>query len=83
MDFQTISDEDARQRYSRISGSPEETEAHVALWRAIREDRLAPVTDGVERILGQKAISLRQWALENASCFQEAGVGEPRYAGLS
>ena len=72
MDFQTISDEDARQRYSRISGSPEETEAHVALWRAIREDRLASTTDEVERILGRKAISLRQWAFENASCFQEA-----------
>ena len=74
LDFQTISDEEARQRYSRISGSPQETEAHVALWRAIREDRLASTTDEIERILGRKAISLRQWAFENASCFQEANV---------
>lgn len=69
LEFQPISDEEARNRYSRISGSSEETEAHVALWRAIREDRLATVTDNVERILGRAPISLRQWAVENASCF--------------
>jgi len=33
LSYQAISDEQARERYSRISGSPEETEAHVALWR--------------------------------------------------
>jgi uncharacterized protein YbjT (DUF2867 family) len=68
--FQTISDEEARQRYSRISGSREETEAHVTLWRAIREGRLAAVTQDVERILGRKPISLKQWASENASSFR-------------
>jgi len=67
--FQAISDEEARQRYSRVSGSPEETEAHVALWRAIREGRVAGVTHDVERILGRKPIPLRQWALENAKSF--------------
>jgi uncharacterized protein YbjT (DUF2867 family) len=69
LNFQAISDEEARDHYSRISGSPEETEAHITLWRAIREDRLAPTTNEVERILGRKAISLQQWALENASSF--------------
>jgi uncharacterized protein YbjT (DUF2867 family) len=69
--YQVLSDEEARERYSRISGSPEETEAHVALWRAIREGRLAATTDGVERILGRKPITLRQWALENASAFRD------------
>jgi (4-alkanoyl-5-oxo-2,5-dihydrofuran-3-yl)methyl phosphate reductase len=68
--FQAISDEEARERYSRISGSPEETEAHVTLWRAIREGRLARVTDDVERILGRKAINLRQWASENVDSFR-------------
>jgi uncharacterized protein YbjT (DUF2867 family) len=34
--YQTILDEEAGERYSRVSGSPEETAAHVALWRAIR-----------------------------------------------
>ncbi|MGB7643532.1 MAG: NmrA family NAD(P)-binding protein, partial [Terriglobales bacterium] len=68
--FQAISDEEARQRYSRVSGSPEETEAHVALWRAIREGRVARVTHDVERILGRKPIPLRQWASENANSFR-------------
>jgi uncharacterized protein YbjT (DUF2867 family) len=72
LEFRTISDAEARERYSKVSGSREETEAHVALWRAIREDCLAAVTDDVERILGRKPIPLRQWAFENASCFQES-----------
>ena len=68
--FQPISDEEARRRYSDISGSEEETEAHVSLWRAIREGRLATVTDNVERILGRKPIALHQWLTENAPAFQ-------------
>jgi uncharacterized protein YbjT (DUF2867 family) len=69
LSYQVISDEEARERYSRISGSQEETEAHVALWRAIREGRLAATTDHVERILGRKPIALRQWASENVRSF--------------
>lgn len=68
--FQPISDEEAGQRYSRISGSAEETEAHVSLWRAIREGRLATVTNNVERILGHKPIGLDEWLTENAGAFR-------------
>lgn len=68
--FQALSDEEARERYSRISGSAEETEAHVALWCAIREGRLASVTDEVERILGRKPITLDQWLNENVGVFR-------------
>jgi len=68
--FQSISDEEARARYSAISGSAAETEAHVSLWRAIREGRLATVTDNVERVLGRKPIAIDQWALENAAAFR-------------
>jgi len=67
--YRPISDEEAGERYSRISGSPEETAAHVALWRAIREGRLAATTDGVERVLGRTPISLHQWASENTHHF--------------
>ena len=67
--YQAISDEEAGERYSRFSGSPEETEAHVALWRAIREGRLAATTHGVEQTLGRRPISLEQWASENAQHF--------------
>jgi uncharacterized protein YbjT (DUF2867 family) len=70
--FQSISDAEARQRYSRTGASIEETEAHVSLWRAIREGRLATVTDNVERILGRKPISLNQWLTENAATFSNS-----------
>lgn len=69
LSYQVICDEEARERYSRVSGSQQETEAHVALWRAIREGRLAATTNRVERILGRKPILLRQWALENVGSF--------------
>lgn len=69
LSYQVITDEQARERYSRISGSPEETEAHVALWRAIRDGRLAATTECVERLLGKKPIALRQWAAENVRSF--------------
>ena len=67
--FQPLSDEEARQRYSMVSSSTEETEAHVSLWRAIREGRLATATATVERVLGRKPITLDQWLIENAVSF--------------
>lgn len=67
--YEAISDEEARESYSRVSASPEETEAHVALWRAIREGRLAATTNEVGQILDRKPITLEQWALENAQAF--------------
>jgi len=70
LSYQLISDDEARQRYSKISGSPAETEAHVSLWRAIREGRLATVTDTVQRVLGRNPIPLHQWIAENASAFR-------------
>ena len=68
--FRPISDDEARERYSRVSGSAEETGAHVALWRAIREGRLATVTDTVEQVLGRKPLSLDHWLAENAAKFE-------------
>jgi uncharacterized protein YbjT (DUF2867 family) len=73
LSYQVLSDDEARQRYARVSGSPEETEAHVALWRAIRENRLADTTDDVEKILGRKPRALPQWIAENLSAF----IGAP------
>ena len=67
--FQPISDEEARQRYAATGAPAAETEAHVSLWRAIREGRLATVTDGVERMLDRKPIALDQWVIENAAAF--------------
>jgi len=68
--FQAICDEEARQRYRATGGSPAETEAHVALWRAIREGRLGAVTQTVQQVLGRRAITLDQWAIKNAAAFR-------------
>lgn len=68
--FETISDEEAGQRYATRSASAAETEAHVALWRAIREGRLAKVTDTLEQVLGRRPLTLDEWAIENAAAFR-------------
>lgn len=68
--YETISDEEARKRYAAATGDPFEiVEAHVALWRAIREGRLAVITEGVEHITGRKPRTLDQWLTENAASF--------------
>jgi uncharacterized protein YbjT (DUF2867 family) len=71
LEFRAISDEDARRRYAAVSGSQAETEAHVELWQAIRDGRLATVTNTVERILGRKPIALEQWISENVAAFRQ------------
>ena len=68
--FERISDEEARRRYAATGASDEETEAHVALWRAIREGRLGSVTDDFELMLGRKPIGLDQWIHENLDAFR-------------
>jgi len=68
--FQAISDEEASRRFAATGESVEVTEAHAALWRAIREGRLAMVTEEVQRVLGREPISLDAWAKENAAAFQ-------------
>jgi uncharacterized protein YbjT (DUF2867 family) len=68
--YRLISDDEARRRYAATGALPEDVDAHVALWRAIREGRLAGVTDQVERILGRKPITFEQWVRENIAAFQ-------------
>ena len=48
---------------------PPPVEARLSIFRAIREGRLAKVTDHVERALGRKPIAFNQWAQENAAAF--------------
>lgn len=69
--YEVIPDDEARTRYARVSGSEEETEAHVALWRAIRQGRLAGITDCVHRVLGRFPLGLRDWIQENAQHFRK------------
>ena len=67
--FEAISDEEAGRRFA-ASGEPAEVvEAHVALWRAIREGRVGMVTNEVERVVGRRPILLDTWVRENVEAF--------------
>ena len=68
--YEPISDDEARHHYASATGADQiETEAHVALWRAIRENRLATVTDTVERALGRKPLGFDLWLAQNLHAF--------------
>jgi hypothetical protein len=68
--YETVSDEEARRRFQATGASVQETEAHVELWRSIREGRLGMTNDGVERVLGRKPIGLDRWVAENVGAFR-------------
>jgi hypothetical protein len=69
--FQAISDEDTRQQQIAW-GAPEPlVEARLSIFRAIRDGRLATVTDTVKRILGRKPITFDQWVRENIAVFAD------------
>ncbi|MGB6429507.1 MAG: NAD(P)H-binding protein [Candidatus Acidiferrales bacterium] len=68
--FEPISEEQERAQMM-ASGDPAEiVSAHISIYRAIREGRLAGVTNNVERVIGRKPITFDQWAQENAAAFR-------------
>jgi uncharacterized protein YbjT (DUF2867 family) len=67
--FEEISDEEARPDFDRAYA-----DALVDIWRAIREGRLATVTDGVQRVLGRKPVTFDQWVEENGGAFRYSGT---------
>ncbi len=69
LDFQSISDLEARERLLAQRMPAAVADALVALWRAIREHRVELITDVVERVTGRPAISFAQWVQENAAPF--------------
>jgi uncharacterized protein YbjT (DUF2867 family) len=68
--FEAISDQQAHAGVVRWAGKGPYADALVDIWRAVREGRLATVTDGVPRVLGRPATSFASWAEENADAFQ-------------
>ncbi len=68
--FEAISDEAARQQQIAWNAPPEMVEARLSIFRAIREGRLAAMTDTVERVLRRKAIRFRTWVEQNAAAFR-------------
>ncbi|MBV8211835.1 MAG: SDR family oxidoreductase [Verrucomicrobia bacterium] len=67
--FQSISEEEARQQQVSRGVSLPLVEAHLSIFRAIREGRLTTVTDTVERVLRRMPLTFEQWAKENAAAF--------------
>ncbi|MDQ1130068.1 NmrA family NAD(P)-binding protein [Microbacterium sp. SORGH_AS_0888] len=68
--FEEISDEQAYARAVGWAGEGPYVDALIDIWRAVREGRVATVTDGVQQVIGREPISFAQWAAENAASFQ-------------
>jgi (4-alkanoyl-5-oxo-2,5-dihydrofuran-3-yl)methyl phosphate reductase len=67
--FQPISDDEARRQHLAWGAPAPLVEARLSIFRAIREGRLAEVTDHVERVVGRKPLAFDQWAQQNAAAF--------------
>lgn len=68
--FEEISDHEAHAGVVRWAGKGPYADAIVDIWRAVREGKMATVSDGVQRVLGRKATSFDQWVAENLQAFQ-------------
>jgi uncharacterized protein YbjT (DUF2867 family) len=67
--YEVISDEEARRQQHAWNAPPPLLEARLSIFRAIREGRLATVTDTVERLLGRPPHRFDRWAREHAAAF--------------
>ena len=63
------SEEEVRAQQVAWNTPPPLVEARLSIFRAIREGRLAKVTDTVTRVLRRKPIAFDQWVKENAAFF--------------
>jgi uncharacterized protein YbjT (DUF2867 family) len=68
--FEEISDQQAYAGVVRWAGKGPYADALVDIWRAVREGRLATVSNGVKRVLERKAVPFQRWAEANANAFQ-------------
>jgi uncharacterized protein YbjT (DUF2867 family) len=68
--FEAISDDDVRARHRAMGESAEVIEAHVGIYRGIREGKLAEVTDTVRRVLGRDARTFAEWVGAHIAAFR-------------
>lgn len=68
--FLPISEEEERARWASWGETKESIDYHLSIFRAIREGRLATVTDTVSRVLGRPAISFERWVQEHVAAFR-------------
>jgi (4-alkanoyl-5-oxo-2,5-dihydrofuran-3-yl)methyl phosphate reductase len=67
--FEAVSDEHERQKMAKGGALVAIIDAHISIYRSIREGRMARVTDNVENVLRRKPLSFAQWAQENPAAF--------------
>lgn len=68
--FEEISDRQALAGVVRWAGKGPYADALVDIWRAVREGRMATVTNEVQQILGREALAFDRWVAENADAFR-------------
>jgi uncharacterized protein YbjT (DUF2867 family) len=68
--FEEMSDNQAYAGVVAWAGKGPYADALVDIWRAVREGRLATVSEGVRQVIGRRPISFDRWAEENADVFQ-------------
>jgi uncharacterized protein YbjT (DUF2867 family) len=68
--FEPISEERESEEMRRGGAPAPIIDAHMSIYRNIREGRMATVTDTVERVLGRKPRNFAQWVQENAVAFR-------------
>jgi uncharacterized protein YbjT (DUF2867 family) len=71
--FVPISEEQVQRQMIDSNDPAEIVAAHLSIYRAIREGRLAAVTDAVEQVLRRKAFTFDRWVQENAESFDNSG----------
>jgi uncharacterized protein YbjT (DUF2867 family) len=67
--FEAISEEEERRQQVAWGATAPLIEARLGIFRAIREGRMAAVTDTVERVTGREPITFDEWARGNAAAF--------------
>ena len=68
--FEELSDKQAYAGVLGWAGKGPYADALVDIWRAIRERRLATVSDGVKQVIEREPMPFHRWAEENADAFQ-------------
>lgn len=69
--FEAITDRQAYADTVKWAGKGAYADALVDIWKAVREGRLATVTNGIQDICGREPIPFSKWAADNAPSFQE------------
>jgi len=70
IEFEGISEEEERRLMLAHGETEEMVAAHLSIYRAIREGKMADLADGVDRVLGRKPIGFDEWLRENAEIFR-------------